>query len=227
MPTASAQRAFADPESFATTLLVAFVDEYGPEACHWSPETIQAELQDDFRLRLPQASFDRLMVAISLVTSDTFYRSLPDFITFCNILSGDTYDPRMWDPASAVEIAWGLTEGLIIWPPDDNDENPFSEEIAGYIGQVLDQEGIINPPDILRIAIRENDPVGQVAGSYSDDPEMFNAIYDFEASKTTDINTTVREALTRLSQQLEQLQTQNGSTSDIVRRLVGSLSNQP
>jgi hypothetical protein len=43
-----------------------------------------------------------------------------------------------------------MTEALLIQPPDDDDENPFSEDIVAYIGQVLNQEGIISPPDILK-----------------------------------------------------------------------------
>lgn len=217
------RNAFASPESFTTTLLTLFVELYGTEGFQWDPETIRMELSDDLRVEIPPPNFDRLMTGINLVTSDNFFRSLPDFITYCNILSGDTYDPRTWDPADASEIAWGLTEGLLIQPPEDNDDEPFSEEIVAYIGQALNQEGIINPPDILRIAVRENDPSRMVAGEYSDDPEMFNSIYDFETGKTEEINQTVRANLRRLIQQLESLPLRSGNTTGAVQQMLQSL----
>lgn len=208
--------------SFATTLLVLFVDTYGTEGFTWDPETIRMEIEDDFGVKLPQANYDRLITAIRIVTSDDFNQSLPDFVSFCNILSGDTYDPRTWDPAEAIEIAWGVTEAMIIEPPDG--EEPFTEEIRAYIGAVLDSEGIMQPPDVLRLAIRDKDLKTQVQGDFSDDPMMFNAINDFEKGKTDEINTAVRNQLMRLSQQLEALPVRSGSTKGVVEQMLRSLS---
>ncbi len=214
------------PETFATTLLTIFVDTYGTEAFNWDPDTIRMEINDDFQITIPDPNFDRLMTAINLVTSDDFYKSLPDFVTYCNVLAGDTYDPRTWDPADAVEIAWGITEGLLIAPPEDDDENPFSDEIVAYIGQALNQEGIMQPPDVLKIAIRDQDPSAFVAGEYSDDPEMFNSIYDFESSKTEEINGNIKQAVRTLIQQLEALPLRSGDTAGAVQQMLQSLSSK-
>lgn len=215
---------WSSPTSFATTLLTLFVDMYGTDGFQWAPETIQMEIEEDFRVKLPPANFDRLMAAINLITSNDFYRSLPDFIMYCNVLSGDTYDPRTWDPADSAEIAWGITEGLLLSPPDDHDEEPFAEEIVAYIGQILNSEGIMNPPDVLKIAMRDNDPQAMVAENYSDDPVMFDSIYDFEASKTGDINQMVRSNLQLLSQQLGCLPLRSGSAEGVVQQMLQSLN---
>ena len=220
------QQAFVSPEAFATTLVTLFVDMYGTEGFQWDPETIRMELEEDLHMKVPQANFDRLMAAINLMSSDDFFKSLPDFISYCNILSGDTYDPRNWDPADAAEIAWSMTEALLIQPPDDEDENPFSEDIVAYIGQVLNQEGIINPPDILKVAVRDNDPARMVAGDYSDDPEMFNSIYDFEAGKSEEINQLVKANLQRLAQQLTALPLRAGNPENAVQQMLQSLDTQ-
>lgn len=229
MPTALGrqvvQQVVISPSTFATTLLTLFVDTYGTEGFKWAPDTIRMEVNDDFRVQIPDANFDRLMAAVNLVTSDDFYRSLPDFITYCNILSGDTYDPRSWDPADATEIAWGITEGLIIAPPDDTNANPFSDDIVAYIGKALDQEGIINPPDVLKIAVRDKDHASFVAGEYADDPDMFNSIYSLEGSKTGAINSAVLTNLQRLAQQLEDLPLRSGSAAGAVQQMLQSLSN--
>lgn len=209
--------------TYASTLLVLFIDQYGTEGLSWHPETIQAEIEDDYKLILPQANFDRLLVAIQLVTSDAFYKSTPDFVNFCNILSGDTFDPTTWDPADCTEIAWGITEALLLSPPEDSDEEPFSLEICAYIGTALDQEGIINPPDVLKIATRDHDPTANVA-DFSDDAELYAGIYAAQDDKTEQINSAVRVALARLTVQLEGLPLRDGSTRNVVQKLIANLS---
>ena len=104
-------------------MLVLAVDTYGTECTKWTPQTIKAEIEDDFHLKLPQPNLERLLAAIQLLTTDDFYIALPDFITLCNVLSGGTFDPRHWDPADAVEIAWGVTEALLISPPESDERS--------------------------------------------------------------------------------------------------------
>jgi len=209
--------------TFATSLLLLTVDVYGTEAFEWDFKTLRMEIEDDFRVELPQASFDRLMVAINLMKTDDFFKSLPDFIAWCNILDGDRYDPRVFDPADAEEIAWGITEALLIEPPDE--EEPFTEEIRAYIGAALDQEGIINPPDILRLALRDNpDLFSTVKGEFSDDPEMFGAIYQFEDQKTSAINDYVKQKLTLLSQQIDQLPLRSGETKGVMQQVIQQMA---
>lgn len=200
-----------------------FLDQFGTEALQWDPATIVMEIEEDFDVDLPQVAIDKLMVAINILTSDAFYNSLPDFITFCNVLSGDTYRPDMFDPADSAEVAWGMTEGLLIAPPEEDGEGPFSEEIRAYIGAVLDSEGIINAPDILQIALRRAN-ISDAANQFSDDPEMFGAIYDVEAGKTAEINQIMREKATMLVGQLQALQLTNGTTEQVAKTLMGSLT---
>ena len=184
----------------------------------WDPSTIALEVEEEFDVDLPQLSLDKLMVAIQILTSDRFFKSLPDFVAFCNVLGGDTYRPDMWDPADAEEVAWGITEALLISPPDDHDPEPFTDEIRSYIGAVLDSEGIINAPDILRIALRAA-RVNPNISDFSDDPTMFNAVYDLEAGKTEDINQTIRLKTDLLVKQLTALELQNGNTKYVTQLL--------
>lgn len=206
------------PQTFATVLITVFLDRFGTEALMWDPSTIALEVEEEFDVDLPQRSFDKLMTAIALLTTDRFYKSLPDFITACNVLCGDTYDPNTFDPADGEEIAWGITEGVLICPPEDDDQEPFSDEIRAYIGAALDAEGIINPPDILRIALRSAN-VSTSLDDFSDDPAMFNAIYDLEASKTGEINATIKDRTITLYNQLAALKLQNGSTEKVLAAL--------
>lgn len=215
--------AWTDKRSYATTLLTLFIDTYGSEALTWDSRTIQMEIEDDFNVQLPRPALDRLMAGIALLTTDDFFKSLPDFINLCNILSGDVYDPANWNPADAGEIAWGVTEALLIYPPDEDE--PFTDEIRAYIGVMLDAEGIITPPDILRLALR-GDIAAQVNADFSDDPEMFAAIYEVEAEKTSAINALVRDSLADLAGQLEALPLQTGSARGVVHTMLRHLNEQ-
>lgn len=210
------QEAWKSRETFGCVLLTMFLDRFGTEGLTWDPATITLEIEDEFDVDLPQLSLDRLIVAIQLLTTDRFFKNLPDFISFCNVLGGDEYNPELWDPADAEEVAWGITEALLIAPPEEND--PFTEEIRAYIGAVLDSEGIINPPDILRIALREA-RVSPSIEDFSDDPEMFNAIYDLESGKTEDINQTIRLKTKLLIAQLKALSLENGKTETVAKIL--------
>jgi hypothetical protein len=215
------QEAWKSPETFSSVLLTLFLDKFGVEALDWDPATITMEVEEEFDVDLPQLSLDKLITAIQLLTADRFFKNLPDFIAFCNIMGGDTYRPDMWDPADAEEVAWGITEAMLISPPEDDDPEPFTDEIRAYIGAVLDSEGIINPPDILRIALR----VARVSPNmedFSDDPMMFNAVYDLEAGKTEDINQSIRLKTNLLIQQLAALNLQNGNTKYVVDMLRNS-----
>ena len=210
-------------ESYATVLLICFIDSYGTEGLEWDPMTIRQEIEEDFGVKIPNKVFNRLMSAINIATTDQFYTSLPDFIDLCNILSGDVLDPRWFDPADPSECAWGITEALMISPPDDGEENPFASEIVGYIAQVVKSHGIHNPPDVLKIGLGEDaDKISEnVAQTFSDDPEMYSAIWKTQQDKSDDIKTYVKENLRSLIKQIDSLKLANGSTAGVIRKLAG------
>ena len=212
------QEAWKSPDTFASVLLAMYLDKFGTEGLTWEPNTITLEIEEEFNVDLPQLALDKLLVGIQILTTDRFYKSLPDFISFCNVLSGDTYRPDMWDPADAEEVAWGVTEALLIYPPEDNDDEPFTDEIRAYIGAVLDREGLINPPDILRIALRQA-RVSPSIDDFSDDPTMFNAVYDLEEGKRADIENTIRMRTKMLAAQFKALKLENGQVDKVVQML--------
>lgn len=216
------QEAWTSRETFATVLLTLFLDRFGMEALEWDPSTIALEIEEEFSVDLPRLNFDKLMVAIQILTADRFHKNLPDFIEFCNVLGGDIYDPHTFDPADAEEVAWGITESMLIAPPDDADTDPFNDEIRAYIGMVLDQEGILNAPDVLRIALRKAH-VSPSIEDFSDDPEMFSAIYAVEEGKTQEINQTIVTKTQILAAQLAALQLNNGNTQTVAKMLQDSV----
>jgi hypothetical protein len=215
-----AKKVWLDDESHALTLLTLFIDAYAVEGVSWDPETILLEIKDDFGVELSADNFDKLLAAITVLTTDDFFWSLPDFINICNIFSGDTHIPEVFDPAGADEMAWGITQAMLISPPEKDE--PFEGEIRGYIGEVLRVEGIVNAPDVLRIALGGESR--QMPAEFSDDPLMYEMIYKMEQDKTNAINTYVKQNLHELVEQITQLPLVNGDTKDIAKKLKRSLS---
>jgi len=207
---------WANPDSFASALLMMFIDRYGTEALTWHPRTIQMQVSEDFNVSIPKENFDKLMTAIMILTTDYFYTKVDRFIKFCNILAGDDFDPRVFDPADSSEMAWAITEVLMLDPPET--KNPFSEEICAYIGEVLKEEGFITPPDVLRIGLKA-DLSAQVANDYADDPEMFQGIYEAQEAKTEEVNQMVQQNMQVMWMQLTAIPLQHGSTEGLLKRL--------
>jgi hypothetical protein len=208
--------AVEDTDAYASVLLVILLDLFGLEALEWTPETMAMELFDELGARLPPENLAKLSVASALVTTDRFYHDLPFFVTVCNVLSGDIPDPRVYDNADAEECAWGLAEGLLLSPPEPDQDEPFAEEILRYLGETLKWEGITTPPDILKIAIVDQaDPLAD----FADDPTMYGAMADVQTSKSADIEQSLRGNLTELVAQLESLPLRNGDAAQLVQKM--------
>lgn len=228
MPARSQQykQVLNDPHVTATTVLTLAADVLGPKVLQWDPETVSMEMEAAFGV-VPRGTYNKLMAAIELVTTDVFYRNVDDFIRLCNTLYNGTFDPREFDPADAAELSWGITEALLIWPPDHDDERPFADDILGYIGHAIREEGIMQPPDVLRLGIINDQGLWtQVQGTFSDDPVMFNAIYDVEREKTDEINAMVKHRLGLLLQQMEALNLEHGETAGAVKDMLAAIQRE-
>ena len=207
---------WARRDMFAMNLLLMFIDSYGVEGLQWLPETIEMEIAADFHVDIDDASFERLLTAIAILTTDTFTTSLPDFARSCVVLSGNSVSADVMSLPDSEDIAWGITEALLISPPEQ--DNVFNEEIVGFIGATLDNEGILTPPDVLKIAQRP-ELRDQVSYDFSDDPEMFEAIWQTEKSKSGDIDTFVRSRMESLLEQMRELPLANGKTEFVKKVL--------
>ena len=214
----TAGKMLSDPQMLATPLITLLLDTYGTEPLEWDPETISMEIAEDFRITLPRINHDKLMSAILVVTTDRFYKLLPDFITVCNVFSGTPFDPGEFDPADALECAWGITEVLLLDPPEEDD--PFTEEIRRYVGKVVEDEGLLDPPDVLKLGIRSQPLPGS---DFSEDPVMFQAIWGAEKRKSDDIRQAIRSRLGLLLKQMKALPLREGKTDDLIKQLQRSL----
>ena len=212
-----------EESTYATVLLLILLDTYGPEALQWAPETISLELKDDYAVNITKQTLDKIMAAIAIVTTNYFYKDVLKFIELANILSGDDAEPNEFDPATAGEVLWGLSESFLLWPPekDDNPEDTqFSPEVTEYMVQVLQDEGYMSAPDLL--ALSGHDTSNFVRDTWSDDPEMYQAIYEMQQQKVEDLKASLQDNFKELFVQLKLLPVKSGNKEDIMRKITNA-----
>jgi hypothetical protein len=210
------QQYLLDNDAYATVLLVIFLEHYGTEGLEWHPETIHGQMSQDFGVKLPKSTLDKLMAAIAIVTTNYFYREVRRFIELCNILAGDDFDPTVFDPADSAEMAWAVTEALLLSPPEEGED--FDDEIKAYIGFVIREEGMVTPPRVLKNFVAK-DFTEEVRYQFEDDPEMFQGIFETQQSKAAELDALVQENMNEMLAQLEALPLREGKTDNMVRRI--------
>ena len=207
-------------ESYATVLLLLLGDAYGKEAFKWSPTTISMQLEEDFSVTLPESNLDKIMAAINVITTNYFYQDLNKFITICNVFSGDSAEHKEPDLADTSEIIWGMSESFLLWPPQEDDasyDTQFSAEIVEYIRRTLIAEGIIKAPDVLNVS--GLDETSFIRDTWSDDPEMYQAIYELHQQKMDDMKMLLRNNFRNLHEQLRILPLEEGKKETLMNRI--------
>lgn len=192
-----------NPDSFASVLLAAIVDRYGLESVQWSPVGLREQVYLDFGKPLPDWQSNRLMAAISVLTSNDFYKRLPRFITICNLFEGNIFQPEDFYPADCLTMAWGVTEATLIEPPDGSLEYVFSESIRRYAQVMLDTEGIVDPPTALQWVAGQNWHPDFRA--FSGMPQIFMAEYEVQSGRSEEINAIIQTRLGTWATQMSQL----------------------
>ena len=80
------------------------------------------------------------------------------------------------------------------------------------------------PPDVLKLGtLNKQMEWDRIQSDFTDDPVMFNAIYDTEKAKTNEVNELVKHKLTYMLNQLESLALDNGSTAGVINEMAYAL----
>lgn len=186
--------------AFATTLVAIVVKSYGAEALNWDPLTRRTQISEDFKVELGRREFEALEGLINAMTTDTVYRAVPVFLKTVDALNHRPDDGEVPD---ADDVAWAVAE---ISANDPNPEIPmqngipWSSDIRRTVGVVLDSEGILGEPQILKWAIRKNPPAAE---GKNDTVESFEDAMASAASKADEIDDDVDRRFEALIKQLE------------------------
>lgn len=190
-------------DTFTTILLTILMDKYGTDFMSWDPLTCTLQVQDDFQIELPLINQDKIQAGCTLFTTNLFHVSLESFSTICNTLSFVPMTPGTLLPPSIDECLWGCTEARLLEGPD-YDQEGFSHNIASYVGQLLNEEGIYKPPSVLAFTEYPAD-VQTNANNFLDDPTEFQSFWQRQRETQDKLEELTKIKLQELLQQLKEL----------------------
>lgn len=195
----AAAEVFRLENAYGTALYAAATTVLTPdELLEFSPHTIRLELQDSLQLpEIDNENFGRLMAAISIASTDLFYRDVPSFIEICNIMAGNPPVVGLFDPADAWEVAWAVSESQMLNTGEE--DIVFSDEVRSYIGYALDSEGFFSPPPILKMAVM---PKKAVPTEITEDAELAAAIVAAEQQRHRDLEEMLIDNTRQMVEQL-------------------------
>jgi len=211
-----------DEQTYATVLLIILLDQFGTEMFEWEPETVRMEISDVYGAKLSQLNEDKVWSMITALTTNQFYVSLEVFTATCDSLSNDLHDFGVMTPNTPFELAWAITEVLLSDPFDDEHPNgEFSNEIERYVGVVLTENGILEPPKMLGFAeYASENPVLDLDTAFVDDPDMFEAAWGKQQADKQAIEKNVQVNLQALLQSIATLPLENAKP-DFMQKLQG------
>lgn len=208
---------------FGSSLLIACIDDFGMQCLSWEPETLEIAIREKYG-DVDADSVERLMAALGVLLSNMFTKDIIALCMTCATLDFERTGGDRFIPAGLDEIMWGLTEArLLLGGLKDED---FSDEVAIYVGKLLEEEGLENPPDTLSFAKRAD--TGISPDTFADLPEL-SAI--FEDDQNTSRDTLDKVAMEKLRLLLEQIDSLKLSTSDlsdfkkVFNKMRGSMEN--
>jgi len=209
-------------ETFAAPLVLLVVDrltdpddDADGNPLAWDFDTLKIEIEKQWGVQPTQLTLDRAMMGIAIVQApDRFFNNVPDFIVMCSVLSGAAFDPTVFTPPTSLEIAWGITELLFL--VSHGQPVKFGAQVQAFVGAILEDEGVIDPPDVLGIAYRA-DAWDAITKSHAHNPLEIGIIREVQQEKSNEIKRTIRDSLARLIAQIESLELENGDSREFAK----------
>lgn len=199
------EQVFTRPDMHASCLLLLAVDCWGTEIMEWEPETITTAVREQYGVEIDALNYDKLQAAISLLSSTLYHRS-PG--AFCAINSAFSFKPvknKQFNVCSLNDVLWGTTEAQLIEGSEEFVAQGFTHDISRYVGQLLQAEGITNPPSNLSFAEFDENFIDPMNTAEFEDPETWKMTMQREEGEISDMNNFMGVNLMRLFRQIKEL----------------------
>ncbi len=170
---------FSNPQAFASPLIAEVTDRFGTAAYDWDPKSLRLSIEDTTGISLSADNMDKIQAGLLVLTTNQFLVSLESFIQVCNAMGGEGTDFESFDPAEVDEMAWTITEALLLVPAEQGLPQVFSQEIRHYILKASEYEGFVELPKPLSGVA--GDLVKKVAAPVETDRLLYAA--SFSASR--------------------------------------------
>lgn len=187
-----------DPNAFASVLVMVLVDEFGTEFFSWEPETLTLEIQDRWKVSLPEKNSDKVWALVLHLTTNEFTRNVDAFMHICNSLSGDGASFDTYELPTATEICWGVTECFAFEPPED----AFSEDIKAFVVETLKLYGYHRVPKLLEKFVQMPVDAARIDETLTMDGIDYNAFWDSQMRRNIELDQSLVSRLTAMIRQL-------------------------
>lgn len=141
-----------DQSAPSIALMAVVIAKYGVDALNWQPELLRHVLDGDFEIKLTDLQQDKLQAAILVLTSNWFQEQWEVFRVVVNVFNNEHTDFDSFAPTEAEDIAVAMADFMAINGEDDESE-PFSDQVRAYAGKVFAEYGMCDAPDIFSTAI--------------------------------------------------------------------------
>ena len=142
-----------DNETPATMLHCLVLKEYSSRCYNWEFETLWYEIQDDFRIEfLSDFAKAKISAVITLNTSDRFYVQWEAFEDVGKAFNHQDVHFEDLTPLSPEELTWTILEAKL----NDDDENPFTDDVMDYIKTCFKAAGVSTCPKFINKWVRYN-----------------------------------------------------------------------
>jgi len=216
MPSATADREtirsfILGPNTFGTSLLAIALDQYGTEVFEWEAETLTGALKEDFGVELHRVNADKLFSLMVALSTNQFQTSAEIFSQTCMALNNIPVDFSTFTPPDTYTMAWGVAEVVLNDPPSqENGTSAFSDEVAGFAGMIMAEEGVWVAPKTLAFAeFSRSNPVLDLQTIYADDPDLVAAALANQQRNANDIEQFVSGRIKSLVAELASLPLQH------------------
>lgn len=207
------------PDSYATSLLIGFLDDFGTEGLDWLGPTIEMEIKEHYQVEISPSNYNKLMAAISVLTTDSFYRVPSSFPGLVAALRGYVSFPGNVIIPDVTDTCLAIIEALLIHPPEEDWRVKIHPEIIGYIEHLLKEESIIKPPFPLSAIIKSGHWQEKIFQN-AQNTELQETILSASYTNTQDIEEYIQYELTYLAYQLLQLPVQQFSKERIEKAIL-------
>ncbi|NBK22729.1 MAG: hypothetical protein EOM68_11950 [Spirochaetia bacterium] len=209
-------------EGFGTALLVAALDDFTTELIDWEPETIEMELKDRYGAVPSTGTMDRLEAARGLLASNIFYKDLAAFSTVCRCLNFRAMLPGNFIPADLHDIMWGVTEADVLLGGTDGGDTNFVSSIRIYTGKLLEEQGILDPPRVLRFAAMTK--LGMDNQEIADLPDLGGIFEANQADSRKELEDVAVAKLKMMLTQISSLKLEGSNLEEYGKRIAGILN---
>lgn len=148
---ANAKALMQDPEASATAVFVAARYLLGPTFEAYEPETLWQELDPCMSNR------DKLMAAIALAMTPSFYWDYRVFGATVHALNNEMVRPEEVPHCDAGPMAWASFEAELLFALTDGESTRpvYDPSVEAYVAVALFDEGFVTPPSGLSFAAEE------------------------------------------------------------------------